>query len=93
MPTLYDCNLSEANRTRHGVSFSLANAIDWPCVWCAPDVREDRRALREIGYVSVGGRVYCATFTQRGSSVRLVSLRKANNREIDRYEQAGRVPA
>jgi uncharacterized protein len=30
-------------------------------------------------------------FTQRGKTFRVISLRKANNREIDRYEEATKI--
>ncbi|MCF7696963.1 BrnT family toxin [Mycetohabitans sp. B2] len=30
-------------------------------------------------------------FTQRGDTFRVISLRKANNREISRYEQATEI--
>ena len=64
MKTNHDLTKSEANERKHSVSMSLADAIDWPSVWSAPDDRKDYGELREI------------------------SLRKANNREIQRYEKA-----
>ncbi|WP_338068917.1 BrnT family toxin [Paraburkholderia bryophila] len=44
--------------------------------------------MREIGYAVIDARLYCIVFTQRGETFRVISLRKANNREIDRYEKA-----
>jgi uncharacterized DUF497 family protein len=84
----FDQPKSDSNEQKHGVSLALANAIDWSAVWCAPDDRKDYGELREIGYALVDGRLYCVAFTQRGDSFRVISLRKANNREIERYEQA-----
>lgn len=57
----------------------------------APEDRKDYGELREIGYVVIGERLYCVVFTQRGETFRVFSLRKANNREIDRYEQATQI--
>lgn len=88
MITTHDPAKSEANQGKHGVSLALAEAIDWSSVWCAPDDRKDYKELREIGYVVVDARLYCIVFTQRGETFRVISLRKANNREIDRYEKA-----
>lgn len=75
----------EANRQKHGVPLALAESIDWSDVWCAPDGRRDYRELREIGYAQVDGHLYCVVFTQRGDVFRVISLRKANSREVKRY--------
>ena len=91
METTYDPAKSEANQRKHGVSLALAEAIDWSSVWCAPDDRIDYGELREIGYALIDTRLYCVVFTQRGETYRVISLRKANNREIDRYEQAKQI--
>lgn len=47
--------------------------------------------MREIGYAVIDDRLYCVVFTQRGEAFRVISLRKANNREIDRYEEATQI--
>lgn len=41
-----------------------------------------------IGYALMGDRLYCVVFTDRGEIRRIISLRKANNREIKKYVQA-----
>jgi uncharacterized protein len=87
MNTSYDPAKSDANELKHGVPLDLADAIDWSAVWCAPDVRKDYGELREIGYVPIEGHLYCVVFTQRGDTFRVISLRKANSREVKRYEQ------
>ena len=56
-----------------------------------PDDRKDYGELREIGYAVIESRLYCVVFTQRGDIFRVISLRKANNREIDRYEEATQI--
>lgn len=83
----FDERKSEANRRKHGVPLSLAEVIDWSAVWCSPDCRCDYGELREIGYVPIGGDLYCVVFTQRGDRFRVISLRKANSREVERYVQ------
>ncbi|MFC4521868.1 BrnT family toxin [Cupriavidus pinatubonensis] len=88
MHTTYDPAKDVANKIKHGVSLALAIGIDWTAVWCAPDSRRDYGELREIRYAPINSRLYCVVFTQRGDIVRVISLRKANNREIERYEQA-----
>lgn len=41
--------------------------------------------LRLIGYAPMGSRVFCVVFTDRGDQRRIISLRKANRREVKRY--------
>lgn len=81
----FDPAKSEANRQKHGVSLALAESIDWSEVWCTADSRRDYGELREIGYVQVDQHLYCVVFTQRGRVFRVISLRKANSREVKRY--------
>ncbi len=86
--TTFDPAKSEANWSKHGVSLRLSASIDWSQVWCAPDHRRDYGELREIGYTHINGYLYCVVFTQRGSTFRVISLRKANSREVKRYVDA-----
>jgi len=81
----FDPTKCEANWQKHGISLKLAESIDWSEVWCAPDDRRDYRELREIGYAQMDGQLYCVVFTQRGDMFRVISLRRANSREVKRY--------
>ncbi len=83
--TTFDPSKSETNHRKHGVSLTLAESIDWREVWCAPDCRRDYGELREIGYAQIEGHLYCVVFTQRGRTFRVISLRRANAREVKRY--------
>jgi uncharacterized protein len=74
------------NRAKHGVSLSEAARLDWNRVLARLDTRADYGEPRQIGYGPIGRRLYCVVFVDRGDTVRMISLRKANNREIDRYE-------
>ena len=47
------------------------------------DYGEDRYRL--LG--AVEGRVFVVTYTMRGSTIRIISARKANRREVREYEQ------
>ena len=74
------------NRSKHGVSLSEATRLDWDRVLAKLDTRTDYGEPRQIGYGPIGRRLYCVVFVDRGDTLRIISLRKANNREIDRYE-------
>ncbi|HYU12269.1 MAG TPA: BrnT family toxin [Stellaceae bacterium] len=65
---------------------SAAARLDWNRVLAKPDTRLDYGEPRQIGYGPIGRRLYCVVFVNRGDTLRIVSLRKANNREISRYE-------
>ena len=77
-----------ANVAKHGVSMALAERICWPDVLCMPDSRCDYGELREIGFAVIDERLYVVVFVQRGEMMRIVSLRKANQREVKLYDEA-----
>jgi hypothetical protein len=76
----------ETNRAKHGVALSDAARLDWDRVLAKPDNRADYGEARQIGYGPIERRLYCVVFVDRGETRRIISLRKANNREIDNYE-------
>ena len=77
----------EVNCHKRGISLSLASRIDWPAVMCKPDTRHDYGEVREIGYAVVEGRLYCVVFTQHDPVIHVISLRKANSREVRHYAE------
>lgn len=88
MHITFDPRKDESNRHKHGVSLALAAEIDWRTVLAKPDMRRDYGELREIGYAVINRRLYCVVFTQRGDSMHVISLRKANSREVQLYVKA-----
>ena len=52
------------------------------------DVRRDYGELREIGYAPLADRVHCVVFVQQGKAIRIISLRRANSKEVNEYDQA-----
>jgi uncharacterized protein len=82
----FDPAKDAANRAKHGVRLGAAARLDWDRVLAKLDSRADYGEPRRIGYGPIGGRLYCVVFVDRGETRRIISLRKANNREIDRYE-------
>lgn len=89
MQVTFDSAKDTANQQKHGVSMALANAIDWSDLACYADTRKNYGERREIAYALIDSRLYCVVFTERGETIRIISLRKANKREVQRYvEQA-----
>ncbi|MDR3016461.1 MAG: BrnT family toxin [Delftia acidovorans] len=77
-----------ANIKKHKVSLNLANQIDWSEILCAPDLRKDYGEVREIGFAVIARRLYIVIFTQRNNVMRIISLRKANSKEVAAYDEA-----
>ncbi len=81
----FDQAKDKANQAKHGVGLALARHLDWSMTLVKVDDRNDYDEVREIGYGPIADRLYCVVFTRRGDGLRIISLRKANNREFDRY--------
>ncbi len=73
------------NQEKHGVSLSLANQLEWDWALATIDERKDYGETRIIGFAPIADRVYCVVFVDRGDQRRVISLRKANQREVKRY--------
>ncbi len=52
------------------------------------DERKDYGEVRFIGYAPLGNRLYCIVYTERNEMIHVISLRKANIREVPRYVKA-----
>jgi uncharacterized DUF497 family protein len=85
MEISFDAAKDVANRAKHGVSLALAAELEWDWLLAVPDIRQDYGEERWVGFVPIGQRVFCVVFTDRGEDRRIISLRKANAREVRRY--------
>lgn len=75
-------------KERHGSDFADFEAFDWDT---ALTVESDRVAYGETRIVSIGridACVFVGVWVLQGTHTRLISLRKANRREVRRYEQS-----
>mmetsp|Transcript_13743 Transcript_13743/g.23400 ORF Transcript_13743/g.23400 Transcript_13743/m.23400 type:complete len:104 (-) Transcript_13743:3275-3586(-) len=83
------CEWDEAKRLSnsevHGVDFQAADEMNWESARYLPDLRRNYSEGRILAYALIGERLHVMIFTIRKSGLRIISLRKANNREIDRY--------
>lgn len=85
MDITFDPAKNESNIAKHGVPLALAAQLDWPEVMACVDSRHDYKEVREIGFGVIGERLYCVVFTQRGDVMHIISMRKANKREVKSY--------
>ena len=81
----FDATKDVSNLAKHGLSLALIRRAVWPPDLVAEDNRRDYGETRWYGFVRLDGRIHVTIFTIRGSVVRVISLRKANLREVRRY--------
>jgi len=81
----YDHSKDAINARKHGVSLALAEVFEWDTAKIEEDRRFDygERRFQATGYI--GMRLYYMIFCRRGDKTRVISLRKANPREMKRY--------
>jgi uncharacterized DUF497 family protein len=77
-----------SNLARHGVPLSLASSIEWDSAVIWTDTRFEYGEPRQSGIGYIGPRLYFVVFVDRAEGRRIISLRKANAREVKRYAQA-----
>lgn len=82
----WDDDKDNACRQRRGFSFAdiLPAFID-PARIEMPDDRYDYGETRMTLYGRVAGRLFVVVYTLRGDAIRIISARKANERENKRY--------
>jgi len=82
----WDEKKNAQNIIKHGFDFADASLIDWGDAVIFEDVRQDYDETRFIAYGYMGARLTVTVYTMRGDSMRIISLRKANQREVKRHE-------
>jgi hypothetical protein len=82
---LFDPAKDVANREKHGVSLNLAGRIIEAATATFLDRRFDYGEDRFVSFGYVEGRLHVAVWTERDGAVRAISVRKANQKEQERY--------
>jgi hypothetical protein len=89
MPKIeFDVRKSERNARERGLPFDRAVDFEWNDAVVIDDARRDygERRLVATGYLE--GRLHMLCFLRIAKGIRVISLRKANKREVLAYEQA-----
>lgn len=84
----FDAAKNHTNIVKYGLSLQLAEQLEWDTLWAQADVRQNYGELRLIGFAYIELRLFCVVFVDRGDVRRIISLRKANLREVNGYAQA-----
>lgn len=91
MPVKIEFDRAKAARTlaERGLDFARAGEVLWgaDCV-TAVDLRRDYPEPRFISIGPLDGRLVVIVWTERANAYRVISMRKANDRERIRYESA-----
>ena len=84
-PYQWDENKRQETLRIRGIDFILVEQADWST---AIHHRQERAGeIRYSSYTLIDNRLYNVVWMPRGAYTRIISLRKANGREITRYEQ------
>jgi uncharacterized DUF497 family protein len=81
----FDPNKSSKNAIERGLPFDVVSEFDFSS---ALFTKDERRAYAETRYVALGllhGRLHVLCFTETGDGIRVISFRKANDREVRAY--------
>lgn len=83
----FDPLKDQLNRAKHGLSLALARDLDWDAALAWRDERFDYDERRLIGLAPKAEVLYFVAFVDRGEALRIISLRRANRREVRSYVQ------
>lgn len=87
MQLSFDPAKNERNIQERGLDFNEVSELDWTTALIDEDTRADydERRFRALGFIAE--RLYVTIFTPRDGTLHIISLRKANPREVKLYAQ------
>ncbi|UYM13958.1 BrnT family toxin [Endozoicomonas euniceicola] len=75
------------NLQKHGVDFGEVYLFDWNTATLSQDNRKNYGEIRVKAKGFIEGRLHELVFNIRGGNIRVIGLRKANQREVKEYER------
>jgi uncharacterized DUF497 family protein len=91
MNVKFDPAKDAVNLAKHGVSLADAAGFEWEAAVVWPDRRRDYDEARMVALGYIGRRIMAVVFVDRPpeqpTERRIISLRKANSREVKRYAE------
>jgi uncharacterized protein len=85
---IFDPIKDRLNQDKHGCSLSMAEGFDWDEALIWEDDRLDYGENRQVALGLIEDRIYCIVFVLRNENLRIISLRKANAREVKTYVES-----
>lgn len=83
----FDPTKNETNIRKRGLSFDLVSDFDFETAVIWIDARKAYPETRISALGLLADRVHSLIFTETANGIRVISFRKANKREVKRYEQ------
>ena len=85
MTVTFDPGKNAKNIAERGLPFDMVDDFDWGTAIIIEDTRKDygERRFRVFGYI--GDRLCVAVITPRNETAHVISLRKANTREVKEH--------
>jgi uncharacterized protein len=75
------------NLAQHKVSLALAVHVLATRIGEIEDTRRDYGERRIVAFGYLGARLHCTVYTMRGPTLRVISPRRANRKEMQRWQQ------
>jgi uncharacterized DUF497 family protein len=81
----FDPAKNARNIAVHGISLERATEFGWDTAFHIEDARRDYGERRYQAFGLIGSRAYSLVYAPREGRVHVISLRRANKREVRRY--------
>lgn len=87
MKLSYDSAKNDSNIQKHGLSLAEARLLEWDTALEWIDGRKNYGEERYIALALMKQRLYYVVYVELKIGIRVISLRKANIREVKKYEK------
>jgi len=84
----WDERKREKTLVERGLDFADVARADWRLALTVEDIRVGYSEVRFVTMAPIGDRLCVFAWCRRDDALRVISLRKANEKERSRYEQA-----
>jgi len=81
----WDEDKRHANICKHGIDFAAIYLFNWDDATIFVDDRCDYAEQRRVAYGEIRQRLIVVVYTLRAEATRIISMRKANSREVRKY--------
>ena len=85
---MFDPAKDAVNRAKHGVPLVLAEVLFSGPYMAVADDRFDYGEARHVAFGRIQGRMFACVYVDRWAERRVISLRKANKKEVARYGES-----
>ena len=84
----FDPGKDATNLSKHGLSLAAAAELSWDAALVWLDDRADYGEVRMVALAPIGDILFFVAFVDRELERRIISLRRANRREVNHYVKA-----